>query len=48
MTTPPLLFVAARNLVMRGSERIAEACSHNMAIRIANALNAWKTDSRGQ
>lgn len=43
-------FVAVRRakLVMRGEELICRAASHTMAKRIANALNAWKPNSRGE
>lgn len=44
----PLPFVAVRDTIKRGAETIARAVSHNMAIRIANALNAHKTDRRSQ
>lgn len=44
----PLPFVAVHSLIKRGTETIARAVSHNFAVRIANALNAYKTDSRGQ
>ena len=43
---PP--FVAVHDTIKRGAETIARAVSHNMAIRIANALNAYKPDRRGQ
>jgi len=44
------IFVAVRGsaVVMRGAEFICSACSHNMAVRIANALNSYKPDERGQ
>lgn len=40
-------FVAVRRLVMRGTERIAEAVSHTMARRIANALNNHTPNAKG-
>jgi hypothetical protein len=41
-------FVAVGAKVMRGSERIADARSTNFANRIANALNEYEPDHRGQ
>lgn len=46
LESPPK-FVAVRLAVMRGSEWIANAGSHNMARRIARALNAYKPNERG-
>jgi len=44
------IFVAVRKspIVMRGAEFICRAISHNMAARIAAALNDYKPDRRGQ
>ena len=41
-------FVAVGAKVMRGLERIGDARSTNFANRIANALNQYKADRRGQ
>jgi hypothetical protein len=41
-------FVAIGAKVMRGTERIADARSTNFANRIANALNKYNSDQRGQ
>lgn len=40
-------FVAVKGSVMYGRQSIATAVSHTMAKRIARALNAHKTNSRG-
>ena len=42
-----LIFVAVKQLVMRGSERVAIAASVNMARRIANALNEYEPNEKG-
>lgn len=48
---PDALFVASSRLrnpaVMRGLTWICTACSRNMALRIANALNAYTPNRRG-
>lgn len=48
--SPKSIFVAVRKsgIVMRGAEFIAKCCSHTMAKRIANALNEYKTNDRGE
>jgi hypothetical protein len=33
---------------MRAQEFIAAACSHNMALRIADALNAYPPNKKGK
>lgn len=43
-----LPFVAVENTVYRGQTRIAICFSGTMAKRIANALNRYIPDSRGQ
>jgi hypothetical protein len=43
----PALFVAVGVAIMQGRERVAVACSHNFAKRIARALNLHKPNSRG-
>lgn len=40
-------FVAVRRVVMRGTERIAEAVSSTLARRIANALNRYTPNRKG-
>jgi len=40
-------FVAIGKIVMRGSDFVARACSHTMALRIANALNSYVPTRRG-
>jgi hypothetical protein len=40
-------FAAVKALVYRGQQLIARCCSHTMARRIANALNAWKVGVKG-
>lgn len=40
-------FVAIRTAIMRGAEHIATTQSHNMAKRIANALNAYRPNAKG-
>jgi hypothetical protein len=44
---PVLIFVAVRNVIMRGSEYIGTAVSSTMARRIANALNCYKPGKKG-
>lgn len=44
----PIKFTAAGQDVKRGAETIARAVSGNMAKRIANALNSYIPDERGQ
>jgi predicted amidophosphoribosyltransferase len=46
LESPPK-FVAVRVAVMRGAEWIATAASHNMARRIARALNQYQPNERG-
>lgn len=43
----PLPFIAVKLTVMRGSKCEAVASSHNMAHRIANALNSYTPNSKG-
>ena len=47
MCPPPPRFANIGTGVMQGSEFIATASSHNMAKRIANALNWYKPGKRG-
>lgn len=44
----PPQFSAAKQDVKRGSETVARAMSSNLAKRIANALNCYTPDKRGQ
>ena len=46
-TPPPPRFANIGTGVMQGKEFIATASSHNMAKRIANALNWYKPGKRG-
>ena len=40
-------FTAVNKVIMRGSEFVARARSHNMALRIANALNVYVPNKGG-
>jgi len=40
-------FVAVATTIMQGGRRVAVAVSHNMAKRIARALNLYKPNERG-
>lgn len=42
-----LKFVAVGRVIMRGEESIARARTHNMALRIANALNVYVPNRKG-
>lgn len=45
----PKFSVADRSTdIKQGQTTIARAASHNMALRIANALNSYTPDRRGQ
>jgi len=48
-STTEMPFVAVRKsgIVMRGAQLICRAISHNMAKRIANALNEYKPSKEG-
>lgn len=45
---PVFIFAAKDHDVWQGSERVAVARSNTFAKRIANALNRYKPDQRGQ
>jgi hypothetical protein len=40
-------FAAVREVVMQGTEFVAKARGHTMALRIANALNRYRPNARG-
>lgn len=42
-----MAFSAVNRVIMRGSEFIARARSHTMALRIANALNKYQPNRSG-
>ena len=42
------IFVAVDWKIMQGSRRVAVAASKNMALRIANALNAYTPNKTGR
>jgi hypothetical protein len=46
----PIRFIAVKGstIVMRGAEFIASACSRTMAKRIANALNIYRPNKKGE
>lgn len=44
---PKFVAVHHSKTVMRAAQFIATACSHTMALRIANALNRYKPNERG-
>jgi len=46
-TEVPFVAVRKSGIVMRGAELICKAVSHNMAKRIANALNSYKPSKEG-
>lgn len=46
--TPKPQFIAVHSTIKRGAEIVARAVSSTMARRIANALNCYTPDRRGQ